>query len=259
MGQLLCAGTARHSGIPANAMRVLNAYAVIVLLEGNGQFLDANRYETQVEAGDCLLLFPDIAHSYGPPAGGHWREWFFHFHGPAFDLWRDRGLLDPGAPVIKAASRALLLPLQEIAARSSSTPAAHLARVCGVLGILGTVRGAASPTGARSWLEHAQHILSTDINEEKRLETVARALGMSSSAFRARFLAESGQTPGRFRALARVRAAQNLLERPELSTKSIASSLGWSDEFSFSKNFKALCGQTPREFRHARKAGSREL
>jgi AraC-like DNA-binding protein len=256
VGQLLCAGTARHAGIPANSMRVLNAYGVIVLLEGSGRFLDANRYEAQVEAGDCLLLFPDIAHSYGPSVGGHWCEWFFHFNGSAFDLWRDRGLLDPCGPVIKRASHALLSPLQEIAARPSSTLVTHLARVCDVLRVLGAVRGDRAPTKGRSWLEHAQHILSTDVNEEKPLDKVARELGMSGSTFRSRFVAESGQTPGRFRSLARVHAAQKLLERPELSTKAIASTLGWSDEFAFAKNFKALCGQTPREFRHARKEGS---
>ncbi|WP_170065507.1 helix-turn-helix domain-containing protein [Abditibacterium utsteinense] len=251
VGQLLCAGTARHAGIPSSAMRVLNVYGVIVLLEGSGRFLDANRYEVQVEAGDCLLLFPDIAHSYGPPTGGHWCEWFFHFNGSAFDLWRDKGLLNARAPVIKGGGHVLLSPLREIAARPSSTSAGHLSRVCGLLSVLGMVRGDTSPTNALSWLEHAQHILLTEINEEKSLDMVAHELGMSCSAFRARFVAESGQTPGRFRALARLHAAQKLLERPELSTKAIASSLGWSDEFAFSKNFKALCGQTPREFRRA--------
>jgi AraC-like DNA-binding protein len=253
VGHLLCAGTARHAGIPVSAMRVLNAYGVIVLLEGGGRFLDANRYEAHIEAGDCILLFPDIAHSYGPPAGGHWSEWFFHFKSPAFDLWRGTGLLDPFAPVLKGASSALLLPLREIAARPSLSPATHLGRVCDVLRILGAVRSNTAPTKERSWLEHAQHILSTEVNEDKSLEKVARKLGMSCSTFRARFLAESGQTPGHFRALARVQTAQQLLERPELSTKAIASSLGWSDEFAFSKNFKRLCGQTPHEFRRALK------
>ena len=254
VGRLLCGGTACHAGISARAMRVLNAYAIVVLVEGSGRFLDANNYSAPVEAGDCLLLFPDVAHSYGPSPGGHWAEWFLHFDGAAFDLWRQKGLLEPHAPVIKGGARVMLSALQEIAARHSSTPAQHLARVCDVLGVLGRMHGVASAPTERSWLEYARHILEGDINEKKPMEAVAHKLGMSCSAFRARFFEESGETPGRFRALCRVRAAQRLLERPELSAKTIAASLGWSDEFAFAKNFKALSGQTPREFRRAHKA-----
>ena len=254
VGRLLCGGTACHAGIPARAMRVLNAYAIVVLVEGNGRFLDANNYSAPVEAGDCLLLFPDVAHAYGPLSGGHWSEWFLHFNGPAFDLWRDKGLLEPHAPVIKGGGPVMLAALQEIAARHSSTPAQHLARVCDVLGVLGRMHGVAAAPIGRSWLEYARHILAEDINEKKSLDVVAHKLGMSCSAFRARFFEESGETPGRFRALCRVRAAQKLLQRPELSAKTIAASLGWSDEFAFAKNFKALCGHTPREFRRDHQA-----
>ena len=254
VGRLLCGGTACHAGIPARAMRVLNAYAIIVLVEGSGRFSDANNYSAPVEAGDCLLLFPDVAHSYGPLPGGYWSEWFLHFTGPAFDLWRQQGLLEPHAPVIKGGGPIMLASLREIAARHSSTPAQHLARVCDVLSVLSRMHGVASAPSERSWLEYARHILAGDINEKKTMETVAHKLGMSCSAFRTRFFEESGETPGRFRAICRMRAAQKLLERPELSSKTIASSLGWGDEFAFAKNFKALSGQTPREFRHAHKA-----
>jgi len=249
VGRLLSAGMARHAGIPADAMRVLNAYAVIILTEGGGVYKDANRLSGVVEPGDCLLLFPDIAHSYAPPFGGLWREWFFHFEGAAFDLWRHNGLLNSHSPVVKGAGDALLPRLQEIAARPSSTAPAHLERVCDLLGALGTLRGPTSEQMPRSWLEHAQHLLSMELNEELPLENVAREVGMSYSTFRARFALESGQTPARFRALCRVRAAQSLLERPELSVRAIARALGWADEFTFAKNFKALTGQTPRTFR----------
>jgi len=249
VGRLLCAGMARHAGIPANAMRVLNAYAIIILTEGGGVYSDANRFSCLVEPGDCLLLFPDIAHSYTPLFGGLWREWFFHFEGAAFDLWRHNGLLDCRAPVVKGVGNALLPRLQEIAARPSSTAPKHLERVCDLLAALGTLRGPTSAQTPRSWLEHAQHLLSIELNEELALENVAREVGMSYSTFRARFALEAGQTPARFRALCRVRAAQSLLKRPELSVRAIARALGWADEFAFAKNFKALTGQTPRTFR----------
>ncbi|RYF44872.1 MAG: AraC family transcriptional regulator, partial [Cytophagaceae bacterium] len=125
----------------------------------------------------------------------------------------------------------------------------HLARVCDLLSVVGTLHGQKPDKERRTWLEHAKHMLSEEVNEEKSLEAIAHEVGMSYSTFRARFALEAGQSPARFRAQCRVIAAQKLLERPELSVKAISRSLGWSDEFAFAKNFKAFTGQTPRTYR----------
>src|SRR5690606_25726803 len=50
-------------------------------------------------AGDVVMVFPEIAHAYGPQRGEAWSQIYYVFSGPQFDLWRRRGLLRPERPV----------------------------------------------------------------------------------------------------------------------------------------------------------------
>src|SRR5436190_23258110 len=91
-----------NRGLPRKKMRVLGSYAIVYLLNGSGAFRDAKAHVHQphpVRAGDLLVLFPEIAHHYGPAEGKTWSEVYIVFDGPVFDVWRRRGLLDPSRPI----------------------------------------------------------------------------------------------------------------------------------------------------------------
>lgn len=76
-------------------MRVLGSYALVYVVGGGGEYSDARGTRRQVSEGDLIWVFPDIPHAYGPARGGRWDEIYLVFDGPVFDLWRQRGLLDP--------------------------------------------------------------------------------------------------------------------------------------------------------------------
>src|SRR6476659_7974697 len=100
LGRLTAAGFIRNSaGVGATAMRVLGSYAIVLLLEGSGRYQDANGYQQRVQAGDMLMVFPELAHRYGPGAGEFWNEFYVVFNGPVFDLWRQVGLLNPAQAI----------------------------------------------------------------------------------------------------------------------------------------------------------------
>ena len=74
-GGITLAGTLYHSpGCPGNPFRVLGSYAVVLLLEGQGGYEDANGFRRPVAAGDMLLLFPELGHRYGPRRRQFWNE-----------------------------------------------------------------------------------------------------------------------------------------------------------------------------------------
>src|ERR1041384_629905 len=93
LGQIIASGMIVNSpGVPADTMRVFGNYALVYLLEGSGRYQDGNGFRQKVRAGDVLILFPEIPHSYGPGSGEFWNEFYTVFTGAAFDLWRKVGL-----------------------------------------------------------------------------------------------------------------------------------------------------------------------
>ena len=100
LGRLTMAGFIHNSaGVGGAAMRVLGSYAIVLLLEGSGRYQDINGRQQRVQAGDLVLVFPDLGHRYGPGTGEYWNEFYVVFDGPVFDMWRQVGLLNPAQPI----------------------------------------------------------------------------------------------------------------------------------------------------------------
>ncbi|RYG47723.1 hypothetical protein EON79_06540, partial [bacterium] len=67
LGALPLAGIDIESrGVSSRPMRVFGAYALVLILEGGGRFMDALGTKAKVQAGDLLVLFPEVPHAYGP-------------------------------------------------------------------------------------------------------------------------------------------------------------------------------------------------
>ena len=261
LGQLTIAGTATHRGIAAHSMRVLGCYALIYLLEGEGHFQDANRNRATVQPGDLMLLFPGVAHSYGPATGGVWRELFVHFEGPLFDLMQTSGILDPRRPVHRAApvetwSRQLL-DLSRTPRRASV--AASTDKMCGLASLLSRLTNDTPLLPPQEdWFEHGCRILKGNINEPLDLPEVAKSVGMSYNAFREKFRERAGMAPGRFRSRERIEVAQRMLEREELTSRAVALALGFNDEANFSRTFRQFVGVSPRQYRQQKRRENAE-
>ena len=88
-------------GIEPSAMRVLRRFTLVLMVSGQGYFRDERGASFDVSAGDVILVFPEIAHAYGPQRGSEWTQIYFVFDGPQFQLWRAQGLLNPDRPVLR--------------------------------------------------------------------------------------------------------------------------------------------------------------
>jgi AraC-like DNA-binding protein len=259
LGRLTLAGSIRDGlgVVPAYPLRVYGSYAVMYLLEGRGVYRDANGRAQNLRAGDLVVVFPELAHTYGPAGGERWSEFYLVFDGPVFDLWRQVGLLDSARPVYHIEPvdgwfdrfKALVEGPRPV------TPTERVAELCRFLQILGEVVGenAAPAREAREprWLSRACSLLETDLGEEIDLEDVAQQVGLSYENFRKRFQQQVGISPARYRAARRIDAARELLRYTQMTNRQVAESLGFSDEFYFSKRFKQITGMTPRAFRQS--------
>jgi AraC-like DNA-binding protein len=255
LGRISLAGLSRNGrGIPRRPMRVLGSWAVVYVLDGGGRYEDANGLRLILRAGDLLVVFPDLPHTYGPPGNARWTELYLVFDGDVFDLWRATGLLDPAQPVRH------LEPIEHWAHRLESVlgaphqqdAAPPLLEVCRLQMVL--AEALAGGGGQRAdeeaaWLARARALLEADLGQDLDIRALAADLGLSYDGFRKRFARLAGMPPARYRATRVIDRACELMQQGALTDRQIAEGLGFCDEFYFSRRFKQVTGRSPRQFR----------
>lgn len=242
-------------GIPVRPLRLFGLYAVVYVVDGGGRYEDANGRDEAVRAGDLIVVFPDLPHTYGPRGDDHWTELFLVFDGPIFDLWRAAGLLDPRRPIHH------LEPIDYWTARFESVLGAprrpgyapSLLEICRLQLVISealtdSLRGG-DQDESTAWISRACTLLETDLDRDLDLRQIARSLNLSYNGFRKRFVRCTGMPPARYRASRIVDRACELMQQGRLTDKQIAEQLGFCDEFYFSRRFKQVTGKSPRQWR----------
>jgi AraC-like DNA-binding protein len=82
-----------------------------------------------------------------------------------------------------------------------------------------------------------------------RIGELARQVNMSPGAFFARFRRETGMTPADYVRRARIRHAENLMVRTDMSLTDIAMACGFSSSQYFATSFREYAGIQPSRFR----------
>lgn len=242
LGQVSLAGYIRDSrGVAEKGMRVFGSYAIVLLLHGAGRYVDARGADRRVEAGDCIVVLPDLAHHYGPARGDpRWDELYVAFNGPAFDLWRSTGVLRDDQLIHR------LDPLDYWHARlercANEDPLIALTQV---QRFLGEMLSASSKPGQRDadWMARAQQLIG--VGPKPDWHAVAEGLGCGYESFRRRFTELAGVSPARFHAQRVIEYAAELLTDRTRTLRDIAIDCGFCDEFHFSRRFKQLMGVRP--------------
>lgn len=254
LGEITVAGTIKHTARTHKAtLRVYGQWALVYLLAGQGFYYDAELGETKVSPGQWILVFPEVAHSYGPSAGERWDEVYVSFQGPIFDLWRRKGLFDRRRPVGR------WLPPSEGGARLAGFFAllrkkttSSVEALCQWQILLAEMLQAAPPSTHPAWFEQALDLLEhTEPSSKPGLQAVARSCGLSYESFRKKFEVLQGTSPGHYALERKMEQARRLLLRQNFTNKELAEMLGFYDEFHFSKTFSRVTGQTPRQFRQS--------
>lgn len=264
LGRVRMAGFIRNSeGVGLDVMRIFGSYALVYLLEGQGRFCDSLGTDRPVAAGDLLLVFPDIAHRYGPVGNRDWTEFYLVFDGPAFDLWRTRGLLTAEDPVWHLEPIAYWMGAMEqiVADRLPVTTLERVGRLQRLLSEMVTVHlGAVGglPDEDTHWLRQAKMLLQAGAPRDcASLEQVAATLHLSYEGYRKRFARLAGMPPARYRNQLLMDEACRLMHGGQMSIKRIARACGFCDEFHFSRRFKRVVGVTPSDFRRRIAAGAK--
>lgn len=87
------------------------------------------------------------------------------------------------------------------------------------------------------------------------VDLLAARVGMSRSAFYARFTELIAESPSRYLTRWRMRVAADLMRQQALSTAELAERVGYASEDSFSRAFRRTMGQSPSAWRRTQELG----
>lgn len=243
------------TNIGTQGKRTLPFFAIVYAMEGQCVYRHADGRSRLLEAGDLLVVFPGVPHSYDCAPGQEWKQFYVIFDGPVFEAWRQGGVLD---------ARRCIYHLEPVAfwrdrflTMVSTWPVNNpfsLVPICSMQTMLAEVieSHGHSPADRKdlAWLDGVyQRIAEADSAVVFDVPALAAEMGMSYVMFRKKFTALARMSPGKYHALLVMRRACRWMHEESISSKEIAHRLGFSSEYYFSRRFKQIIGQSPRVYR----------
>jgi AraC-like DNA-binding protein len=244
-------------GTPGTKRRTLGSYGLVYVQSGQGNYAD-HRHSLEVNAGDLILLRPQVVHRYKPEGKTPWNEYFMLFEGNLFELWEQQGLFPEDRPLLKLDPIDLWLNRFKAIYAASTSPLQQITRLQNFLAdALTHDYYQVSTKNSQSWIDRAEHHLSQHLNESNGVLHAAQAIGQSYDAFRKKYTRLTGNAPKQFMMNRVMEQAAQLLIETNRSTHDIADELGFCDQFHFSKRFKQHTGITPSKYRTRLKVASK--
>lgn len=248
LGRLHLAGEVLHTypRMP-RTLRVIDAYVLSVLVDGHGSFVFADGKEVPLGPGTPSVVLPGEPHWYGTTEGAPWVELFAAFTGPLLDTLASTGVVTTTGPLPRQPSSSIRA-LRNVL---SATPRTQKAAEHQLFAVAEWLLDAANPpseTGLTPSIAAAVDQLSDNLEADIDMADVAASVDLPYNTFRRRFAAEVGLSPGAFRNARRLETAATMLRLTNMTVRQVARAVGYTDEFHFSRRFRAHFGLPPRAY-----------
>jgi AraC family transcriptional regulator, arabinose operon regulatory protein len=228
---------------------------VMVCTDGAG-WVDVDGGTPQrVERGDAVVLAPNIRHRYQADRSDPWTIWWAHVTGEDVDDFVSAILKDEASPVVPLHDvYAAVQSLEEAvtALEEDETMSALLLAAGAAWRVLAQItssrlRGAGA-TNDR--IRHVQDYLRNNLDTTFSVPELAAMAGLSTSHFSALFRASADTSVKDYLKRLRSARARELLITTDLPISQIAIAVGYDDALYFSRQFRAVNGVSPSDFRH---------
>ncbi|MDE3198910.1 MAG: helix-turn-helix transcriptional regulator [Acidobacteriota bacterium] len=223
-----------------------------------GQLFALTKGLLVIETAGARWMFPSGHCAWIPPGFVHRARSFGGASGSMLFLSPELCRHLPAEPSIPTGSELLFALINRIHGWNNAPPGS--APQCRLLKVLeDEVRTAAShplrlPVPGRPSLARVAHALLSNVARRRTLDEWASEAGMSRRTFMRAFTAEMGMSFGRWRQMARLFCALELLAQGESATNA-AFTVGYANVRAFTAAFRTAFGQTP--MKYFAKAGGR--
>jgi AraC family transcriptional regulator, arabinose operon regulatory protein len=252
-GILACGYMAKPTQEQSQYNFLIDYYSCFILLSGSGFYHISDNRKIPINAGDLVQRIPGALHSTQVIPDGNWLEFVISFGRSTYDYLCSLNLLPFDTPVrkvnyddnsIQRFNRILKL-LKD--ADDSELPYLSLKAQELVLSTINPPKASSIDT-LEKLMDEACHLLSSDINAPISLDEVAATLNMSYENFRKQFRKFTGIAPAQYRIKQKMEHAKLMLLSGN-TIKETAQLVGYSDTYSFTKQFTNTVGISPGRYK----------
>jgi len=235
--------------------RTLGHYTLTYILDGRCVYTEPDGKRIIFGPGDLFFCFPGIPHRIDPAPGEQFTEFWSSFSGPAFDLWRENGVLEPSKFALRLEPVEFWLnKFEAVFEKMKKDGLGQVVAVSTLQTLIAEILAHEEHAGVnredQGWIGQAKGLLdAVERAEDLDLYEIARMLNMSYSNFRRKFVALGGVPPGRYHTAKLMERACQWMYEGSITNKEIAQRCGFCNEFHFSERFKQIVGMSPRDFR----------
>jgi AraC family transcriptional regulator of arabinose operon len=242
---------AMHGRVRAHGARET---VIIVCTDGVGWVAVDDEPPARVERGDAVVLAPGIRHRYEADRDAPWTIWWAHAVGEDSDDFIAALLADGASPVVPLHDVYSAVQSMEevVAALEEDETMPMLILAAGALWRVLAQVTASRMRGAGTThdrIRQVQDFLRNNLDTALSVPELAAMAGLSTSHFAALFRASAETSVKDYLKRLRSARARELLLTTRLPVAEVAAAVGYDDALYFSRQFRAVNGLSPREFR----------
>jgi len=241
-----------------NSGRVLADFALILIVDGAGEWESPRGQVSQVVAGDVLFLVPGGWHRYRPSKSIGWTEKWLCLRGSVVHGFVRAGALPDSCTLVhgglhKGMEARLDRLRKDVLTEPRSNRPSWGARALAVLlechGESGEFREGGDASGSEAGVEKAVRFISENNHRPLRADEVASHCGVEKRTLERRFARAGLGTLGSHIVRERVARAEILLSETNLPIKEVAYACGFGQTHRMIYDFRRHRGMTPGRLR----------
>lgn len=232
--------------------RYFEHYSISHLIEGEGKLLLCESGEMiDVEPGDAIIITPGTINRYGGINGKSYVEDTVTFIGPVADMLKNAGVIRDGVFHLGKVRRLLQIQEYQRDPAHDSQIKANI-ELQNLLVDLYLKERSRERSSGNPRFEALLDEIKSDISHWWTVEEMTSFCHLSDDQLRRLFLKHTGCLPKLYVDRYKMHHAAELLITTEKTLSAIAASLGFLDQYHFSRRFKSVMGVSPREYRAKR-------
>lgn len=250
-GHRIC--TSEHKVGP----RILNNYKIVFIIKGRGTLVQEDRI-FYLRPGDVFVLFPEVKHFYYADPGDPWELMWVSFNGNVCrEIIRSINLIPEAPVIVDAFSQRLVELLKKIINNLGNENEPHALKSTGYLYLLFSEmleistqnNEIISKNKKEDIIEKALAFIELNYYNCINVDVLCKHVNYSRSYFSRLFKEEVRQSIPDYINNVRIQKARLMLKNTDLNINGIAKSVGFDDQFYFSKIFKKVTGLAPASYK----------